>query len=146
MDKIYQSIKKECMENEHNFLGIGWKFPPCFNHHSSTVEMVNGLHDIKESLIILMRTRVGERIVEHKYGCDLTPLAFQQLNLNLETFMVNNIKQTITEHEPRVEVLDIKLTSSNEEEGTIDIQVNYKVKHLNVEATIQYGYHPVFNR
>lgn len=134
------------MEDEHNFLGIGWKFPPAFNHHSSTVEMVSGLNDIRESLIILMRTRVGERIMEHKYGCDLTPLAFQQLNLNLETFMVNNIKQTITEHEPRVEILNVKLTTPNDGEGTIDIHISYKAKKLDIEETIRYGYHPIFNK
>ena len=134
------------MEDENNSLGIGWKFPPSFNHHSSTVEMVSGLNDIRESLIILMRTRVGERIVEQKYGCDLTPLAFQQLDLNLETFMVNNIKQTITEHEPRVEVLDVQLTTPNDGEGAIDINISYKVKQLDIEETIQYGYHPIFNK
>ncbi|WP_243018666.1 MULTISPECIES: GPW/gp25 family protein [Candidatus Cardinium] len=134
------------MENDPNFLGRGWKFPPSFNHHSSTVEMVKGLNDIKESLIILMRTRIGERIIEDKYGCDLTPLAFQQLDLNLETFMVNNIKQTIAEHEPRVEVLDVKLTAPNDGEGAIDINIHYKVKNLDIEATIQYGYHPIYNK
>ncbi|WP_342265325.1 GPW/gp25 family protein [Cardinium endosymbiont of Philonthus spinipes] len=134
------------MEDDNNFLDTGWKFPPSFNHHSSTVDMVNGLSDIKESLIILMRTRVGERIVEAQYGCDLTPLAFQQLDLNLETFMVNNIKQTIAEHEPRVEVLDVQLTTPNDGEGAIDIHVRYKVKKLDVEETIQYSYHPIFNK
>ncbi|MCT4697166.1 MAG: GPW/gp25 family protein [Candidatus Cardinium sp.] len=134
------------MEDDNNFLGIGWKFPPSFNHHSSRVEMVNGLSDIRESLIILMRTRVGERIVEQQYGCDLTPLAFQQLDLNLETFMVNNIKQTITEHEPRVEVLDVQLTTPNDGEGAIGINISYKVKKLDIEETIQYGYHPIFNK
>lgn len=134
------------MEDGNNFLGIGWKFPPSFNNHSSTVEMISGLNDIRESLIILMRTRVGERIVEQQYGCDLTPLAFQQLDLNLETFMVNNIKQTIAEHEPRVEVLDVQLTTPNDGEGAIDINVSYKVKKLDIEEVIQYSYHPIFNK
>ncbi|TDG95538.1 GPW/gp25 family protein [Cardinium endosymbiont of Culicoides punctatus] len=134
------------MEDENDFLGIGWKFPPSFNQHSCSVEMVSGLQDVRESLMILMRTKVGERIVEEQYGCDLTPLAFQQLDLNLKTFMVNNIKQTITVHEPRVDVLEVQLNTLNDEEGTMDINVTYMVKALNVEDTIQYNYHPIFNK
>ena len=125
---------------------IGWKFPPCFNHHSYSIEMVNGLEDIKESLMILMRTRVGERIIEQQYGCDLTPLAFQQLDLNLQTFMVNNIKQAIMEYETRIDVLDVQLATPNDGEGTIDITICYKVKELDITDTIQYGYHPIFNK
>lgn len=134
------------MEDENDFLGIGWKFPPTFNHHSNSVEMASGLQDVRESLIILMRTRIGERIVEDRYGCDLTPLAFQQLDLNLETFMVNNIKQTIIEHEPRVEVLSVQLTTPSDGEGAIEINVSYAVKGLDVEEVIQYSYHPIFNK
>lgn len=133
-------------EDENNFLGIGWKFPPSFNYHSNTVEMVSGLHDIRESLIILMRTRVGERIIEQQYGCDLMPLAFQQLDLNLETFMVNNIKQTIIEHEPRVEVIEVKLSIPDDGDGAIAIHISYNVKGLDVKETAQYDYHPIFNK
>lgn len=134
------------MEDDNNYLDVGWKFPPSFNHHSSTVETVDGLSDIRESLIILMRTRVGERIMEKKYGCDLTPLAFQQLDLNLETFMVNNIKETIDQHEARVEVLDVKLSRPNDGHGAININIHYKVKKLDIEDIIQYGYDPIFNK
>ena len=134
------------MEYENDYLGTGWKFPPSFDHHSNSVEMVSGQEDIKESLIILMRTRVGERTMEQGYGCDLTPLAFQQLDLNLETFMVNNIRQTIMEYEPRVDVLEVKLTTPDNGEGAIDIHLTYKIKGLDLEEMIKYSYHPIFNK
>ncbi|MBX9890088.1 MAG: GPW/gp25 family protein [Amoebophilaceae bacterium] len=132
-------------ENEDDYLGIGWKFPPSFDYHNHAVEMVRGVEDVRESLMILMRTRVGERTMEVEYGCDLTPIAFQQLDLNLETLMINNIKQTIMEHEPRVDVLAVSLVPDHEE-GAIDIHLTYKVKELDLEEKIQYSYHPMYNK
>ena len=132
------------MDNEDDYLGIGWKFPPSFDCHNNAVEMVSGVEDIRESLMILMRTRVGERTMESDYGCDLTPIAFQQLDLNLETSMVNNIKQTIMEHEPRVDVIAVTLVP-DQEEGGVDIHLTYKVKELDLEEKVQYSYHPMYN-
>lgn len=133
-------------EEGSDFFQVGWKFPPCFNHHSNSVEMVEGLHDIKESLYILMRTRVGERIMEKRYGCDLTPLAFQQLDLNLRTLMVNNIKQSIADYEPRIEVIDVVLTMSDDGQGSIDIYIRYCVKQWDIEEAMQYSYNPIYNK
>ncbi|AWN81474.1 GPW/gp25 family protein [Candidatus Cardinium hertigii] len=128
---------------EENYaLNVGWKFPPFFNYHSNAVEMVRGLRAIKESLMILMRTRVGERIMEDDYGCDLTPLAFQPLDLNLETFMVNNIKQAIADHEPRVEVYQVQLTTPTDGEGVIAMHIRYKVRKWGIEDMLQYVYQP----
>jgi len=133
------------IENEDDYLGIGWKFPPSFDHQNHSVEMVSGREDIRESLLVLMRTRVGERTMEPEYGCDLMPIAFQQLDLNLETSMVNNIRQTIEEHEPRVEVIEVDLVPDHEE-GSIDIHISYKIKELAIEDQIQYHYNPIVNK
>ncbi len=134
------------MEDAYTYLGIGWKFPPSFDRHSGSVEMVSGLEDVKESLTILMRTRVGERTMEPTYGSELTPLAFQQVDLNLQTFMVNNIRQTIAEHEPRVDVLEVTLCTPDTGEGSIDIHLTYKIKGEDLTEVLQYRYHPIFNQ
>lgn len=133
-------------DNESNDFEIGWGFPPAFDYQSGSVEVVRGSQDVKESLMILLRTRVGERVMEQDYGCDLMPLAFQQLDLNLETFMVNNIEQAICEYEPRVDVLSVRLMESNGGQGAIDIQITYKLKKGEGEEVIQYSYNPVLNK
>lgn len=122
--------------------GVGWAFPPSFDYHSGSVELASGNQDIRESLMILMRTRVGERIEEREYGCDLMPLAFQQLDLNLKTFMVNNIKQSIATYEPRVDVVKVELTEANDGQGSIDIRVLYKVKNQEGIEELNYNYQP----
>lgn len=50
------------MQNKNSFLGKGWAFPPEFSHNDNPTRMFNYEEDIRQSLIILLSTRTGERI------------------------------------------------------------------------------------
>lgn len=51
------------MQNKNSFLGKGWAFPPEFSHNDNPTRMSNYEEDIRQSLIILLSTRTGERII-----------------------------------------------------------------------------------
>ena len=128
-------------DDANNFVGTGWAFPPSFDPHSRSVEIVKNEEDIIESLRILLSTTPGERTMEPDYGCDLSPLAFQRLDLNLETFIVNNIKKAIVAYEPRVRVDSIKLDREHNMAGTINITINYTVRATNTAKNMVYPYY-----
>ena len=129
------------MDGENTFLGKGWGFPPAFDPHSRSVEMVQDENDIQESLRILLTTTPGERTMEPRYGCDLSPLAFRRLDLNLETFMINNIKKAILQHEPRIRVHEVQLAMEDSTEGMINIKVSYTIKATNARQNMVYPYY-----
>lgn len=129
------------MERKDDFLGKGWAFPPSFDTCSRSVEMVQGEQDIHESLVILLSTTPRERTMTADYGCDLSPLAFQRLDLNLETFMINNIKQAIAKYEPRIRVHEVKLIAREELEGIINIHVSYTIIDTNAQKNMVYPYY-----
>ena len=122
------------------FLGTGWGFPPAFDKYSKSVEMVKDEIDIHQSLKILFNTTPGERTMELDYGCDLSPLAFQRLDLNLKTFMINNIKDVIARYEPRIKVTEVKLETEDDTTGTINIHVNYVIKSTNTIGNLAYSH------
>ncbi|MEL6359112.1 MAG: GPW/gp25 family protein [Bacteroidota bacterium] len=129
------------MDDENSFIGTGWAFPPSFDPHSRSVEVVKNERDIIESLRILLSTTPGERTMEPEYGCDLSPLAFQRLDLNLETLMVNNIKKAILYYEPRILVDSVKIDTEDRLEGTIHIKVNYTIRATNTVQNMVYPYY-----
>lgn len=55
------------MQNKNSFLGKGWAFPPEFSHNDNPTRMSNYEEDIRQSLIILLSTRTGERIHRPDY-------------------------------------------------------------------------------
>ena len=106
---------------------LGWKFPPSFNKFSKSVDVVYNENSIKESLYILLTTIPGERLMELDYGCDIHSTLFKPLDLNMKTFLSNNIKSAILRWEPRIDVTNIDINGESTE-GILNILISYIIK------------------
>jgi|TARA_R110002096_G_scaffold117213_5_gene254038 hypothetical protein len=129
------------MEEELDFLGKGWSFPPTFDKDSGMVEMRSGLVDIQESLWILLSTRLGERIMQPKYGCQLDELQFENLNRTTITYISELIRTAILYHEPRIEVEKIEIEDEGLIAGKVLIKLSYLVRSTNSRMNMVYPYY-----
>ncbi|SDE09466.1 GPW/gp25 family protein [Kordiimonas lacus] len=117
------------MDN-NTFFGRGWAFPPTFDRGRGGAEMVEKETDIRQSLHILLTTRVGERLLEPLYGCDLTRFLFEPIDTTLKTYMREVIRDAILYFEPRIKLKDIQLYAVPNE-GRIDIELDYLIPTVN---------------
>ena len=129
------------MELEQSFLGVGWGFPPEFNYNNNTTQMTAGELDIQKSLEILLSTRLGERVLLPKYGCNLEELLFEPLDLTLKTYIKDLIKTAILYHEPRIDVLTIKIDSTNELQGEVLIHIEYMIRITNSRGNMVFPFY-----
>lgn len=119
---------------------IGWKFPVVFNKYSRSVDVVDSLDDsIKESLYVLLTTTPGERLMELEYGCNIKSIAFKPLDLNLKTYISNNIKNTITKWEDRIELLNVDVDDSHID-GMLNINIQYVIKANSEKGSLTFNY------
>jgi uncharacterized protein len=128
------------MNEEKSFLGKGWAFPPEFDHKSLTVRMTSDEADIESSLHILLSTRVGERLMQPSFGCNLEVMLFEPLTLTLETQIKDWVFTAIYYFEPRVEPLEVNFIAS-EEEGVINIYIEYRIRNTNTRHNIVYPFY-----
>ncbi|WP_332912558.1 GPW/gp25 family protein [Algoriphagus boritolerans] len=98
------------MAEKNTFLGRGWAFPVTFLREASQVSLVENEEDIRQSLIILLNTTVGERVLRPEYGANMEDLLFEALNVTTATMITNRIKRAILFHEPRVKVEEIDMS------------------------------------
>lgn len=129
------------MEINKSFLGTGWSFPPEFVKDKKTVLMTSDVVDIKKSLEILLSTRLGERIMQPTYGCNLEELMFKPLNLTVKTFVIDLIKTAILYHEPRIDVEKIDIDTTNELNGELLILVDYRIRTTNSRANLVFPFY-----
>lgn len=129
------------MEDDLDFLGKGWSFPPVFEKDSGSVKMSTGLIDIQESLWILLSTRLGERVMQPKYGCQLDELQFENLNRTTITYISELIRTAILYHEPRIEVEKIEILEEELVTGRVLIKLNYLVRSTNSRMNMVYPYY-----
>ncbi|MWB94641.1 hypothetical protein GON26_09720 [Flavobacterium sp. GA093] len=129
------------MEPEQDFLGIGWSFPPEFKQSTRAVTMLTDESDIKSSLEILLSTKIGERIMQPKYGCNMDELLFNPLNQTLKTFVSELIKTAILYHEPRIDVEKIDITKGDDLSGELLVLIDFKVRATNSRINMVYPFY-----
>ncbi|MCA6363908.1 MAG: GPW/gp25 family protein [Bacteroidetes bacterium] len=122
------------------FLGQGWAFPVTFQSTSGTAEMVKGAEDIKQSLLILLGTALGERVLRADFGCNLENNIFDPLESGFQTLLTEIIRQAIVKYEPRISFDAIEIyTEPNE--GRVEITVNYTISSTNTRSNIIYPFY-----
>lgn len=114
-----------------DFLGTGWGFPPTFVKVAKSVEMTTGEEDIDRSLQILLSTALGERVMLPEYGCDMKALLFEPIDTGFQTLLFDRIRTAILYFEPRIEVEKIEVDASRADEGSILIQIRYRIRATN---------------
>lgn len=129
------------MENRQTFLGKGWSFPPEFKKTTKAVVMIADEEDIKSSLEILLSTKIGERIMQPKYGCNMDELLFNTLDLTLKTFVSELIKTAILYHEPRIDLEKIDITQGDDLKGELLVILDYKIRATNSRINMVYPFY-----
>jgi phage baseplate assembly protein W len=128
------------MDLEKTFLGTGWSFPPSFDRKLKSVELVSDTTDIDQSLEILLSTKLGERVMLPKYGCDLSDLVFESMNTTFETYITDLVKTAILYHEPRVDMESLEF-ESDQNEGKLLIIINYKIRITNSRSNFVFPFY-----
>jgi len=115
----------------NSFLGTGWNFPPTFDKNRGETEMLSGVEDIQSSLHILLTTRLGERVMQPTYGCNLDELLFEAMSSTFKSYIKDLVKTAILYHEPRIKLNKVELDDSRDLEGIILIVIDYTVRTTN---------------
>lgn len=128
----------------NSFLGTGWSFPPAFNHAVGSVELVSNVEDINQSLNILLSTTLGERVMQPKYGSDLTEYVFEALNSSVIGYIKDRVRNAILYYETRITVEKIDVTADDSFdliEGRFTISIEYTIPGTNSRFNYVYDYY-----
>lgn len=125
---------------EKDFLGTGWKFPVNVDA-TGKIAMSSYEEDIKEAILIIIKTSKGERIMRPDFGCSIHELVFSEINTATLTLIENSIRDAIAEWEPRVEVEKVEIIPDKTHEGKILINIEYRVRKTNNRFNLVYPYY-----
>jgi hypothetical protein len=128
-------------KKDKSFLGRGWAFPPGFSLESETSLMVSEEDDIQQSLIILLSTRLGERVMQPQFGCNLQTMMFEKVEKSTITFLRDSIESAILYHEPRIKLLDIQVESEPDQNEKIFIDIIYMIRATNTRSNLVYPFY-----
>jgi phage baseplate assembly protein W len=122
------------------FLGTGWKFPVRITP-SGGFAFSEGEQSVEEAIWILLGTARGERQMLPRFGCGIHDLVFAPNNPATQGNMQHLVKVALTEWEPRIDVLDINVSSAPGEDNTLLIRVDYRVRSNNTFGNLVYPFY-----
>lgn len=129
------------MKKDSSFLGQGWAFPPGFSSESKTALLANEEENIRQSLMILLSTRLGERVMQPNFGCNLESVVFEKADKATLTYIRDTIETAILYHEPRIKLVEVKAFDEGEQEGRISLDIRYVIKTTNTRSNLVYPHY-----
>ena len=115
--------------SDDSFLGTGWAFPPQFNR--GRTGMVSGAADIHQSLLILLSTRPGERIMHPLFGCAIQAMTFESINDTTSTEIEVMVTDAIVRCEARVSVQLVAVHVDDVDSARLNVEVVYQINATN---------------
>lgn len=99
----------------------------------STVLRKTNVDAVKQSLRNLMLTDKGERLFQPNLGGNIRAMLFE--NITAQTFltMQEHIKDVITAHEPRADVIDVYIAQTSQEH---EVQITIVFRVVNVQEPV----------
>lgn len=124
----------------NNILGKGWKFPVEIDTRGG-IALSQYEEKIRESIIIILGTAKGERVMRPDFGCGIHDLVFSVVNTSTLTLIESTVKEALVLWEPRIEVLSVRISKERLKDAILDIGIDYRVRRTNTEFNLVYPFY-----
>lgn len=112
------------------FLGSGWEFPVepdvegKLNYSSEEKK-------IQESILMILGTARGERVMRPDFGSRLHELVFAPINTSTKSLIAHYATEALVTWEARIDVLRVDVSDEEAAQGKLLVNIEYKVRATN---------------
>ena len=96
--------------------------------------------EIRQSILLLLKTVRGEREVQPLYGSRLNQFAFEPISYELIREITEEVIRTISYWEKRVEAVDVQILEQDKENSQLLFQISYQIKETKEREVLEYSY------
>jgi phage baseplate assembly protein W len=129
-------------DTSKTFLGVGWGFPVALAAQGE-VDLAAYEEDVRQAIRIILSTNHGERVMRPDFGGNLNALLFEPMNTTTFSLAQHYVEQALVEWEPRIDVLGVTVSSSNEDQvrGMLRIEIAYRIRATNTFYNLVYPFY-----
>jgi phage baseplate assembly protein W len=127
-------------DTRRSFLGVGWKFPVDVDRRKG-VGMSQFEENIEESILVILGTALGERVMRPDFGCAIHDLIFAPNNANTHGLIIYHVKEALTKWEPRIQNISVDIELDDNEPTRLYTRVEYQVIATNNVYNLVYPFY-----
>jgi Bacteriophage baseplate protein W len=122
------------------FLGVGTGFPLQVDTDTGSIVRAAYEESVRQSILIILGTAKGERVMRPDFGCGIHDLVFE----NLSSALVGRVQQAINEAllrlEPRIDVTSVEV-EKGDAGNVLLIHIEYEVRATNNAFNLVYPFY-----
>ncbi len=111
------------------FLGRGWAFPFQFDPASGGIAMSEYEENIRQSIMLIISTKPGERPMLPAFGCKIHQFLFAPNTHATANMIAYHVRHALQRWEPRIEVDGVRARTGRG--GEVRIDVDYRIVATN---------------
>ena len=121
------------------FLGVGWRFP--LDHEGAAYGSSAFERSARESIIIILSTARGERVMRPSFGCGIHELLFNANSAATRALAAHEVEEALRTWEPRIEILAVDAATADDAEQVILVAVEYRVRKTDNRFNLVYPFY-----
>jgi uncharacterized protein len=90
--------------------------------------MISGADAVRQSILLLLSTRPGERVMRPEYGCNLYRLAFAPNDDMTAGLAIHYVRQAVERWELRAEIISLDAGRDPEAPELLNIILEYRLR------------------
>lgn len=129
--------------NDSDFMGKGIQFPFQLTTDAAPniLAVSESEESIRNSIVLILSTSPGERLMRSDFGCNLRPFAFERNTTSMRTRIAHEAEKALSKFEPRITVDSIEINSNQDEPNILYLDINYTVRTNNTRYNMVFPFY-----
>ncbi|MEG4343072.1 GPW/gp25 family protein [Microcoleus sp. A003_D6] len=123
-----------------DFLGVGWTSPMKLNS-AGQIEMARYEDCVRQSILMILGTPKGDRIMRPDFGCGIHDLVFANNSPGTIGQVIDEVRQALIDWEPRIDLLEVDANPDEAQPNRLLILINYQVRTTNNRFNLVYPFY-----
>ena len=124
-----------------DFLGRGWAMPVALDPRTGLVAGVEYEEDIRQSILIILETAPGERVMRPNFGCGIHEMVFTAVDSTAIQRIRSLVEEALRRCEARIEVLAVSVNEAATTEGKLLVELEYRVRKTNQVGNLVFPFY-----
>ena len=124
----------------NDFLGTGWAFPVGVDANGN-IALAAYEVDVRQAIQVILGTCIGERVMRPTFGGGLESSVFESMSTTVLGRIQSTVFQSLVTNEQRIQVLNVNVSQSTGDPGTLLININYKVRATNTKFNLVFPFY-----
>ncbi|WON73517.1 GPW/gp25 family protein [Nitrosospira sp. Is2] len=126
-------------------LGVGWGFPVKRADDSAQASahfvIAEYEESVRQSIVIILSTAKGERVMRPDFGSGLSELVFAVNNAGTRAMAEFEVREALEKWEPRIDVLGVESSTGGDRGEQLMIFIDYRVRTTDNRYNMVYPFY-----